>query len=340
MTSRPSRAATRRLVINWPLIEQRRIAAGLTQAQLTDRTRGGALTGRGRLWTDADHDHVPLGLLERLCQVLDLHPAELFRPPARAAHRRALASEQPPADATVLEAALATITVPAGTTGTPIGMAALAGALGWSLDRLGTAVAALTEQLTGAGTRIDADPVPAGTPIRGLRARDRYLTSDQRAALHRLRRPRPPLDAKAAEVLDVIARAPRALTECHRDLDPEVVIALQQRGIIRRHPRGDSLELTDDAQFSLAPGEGAYIPVRALTFSWRRPLTSRVVSSDILVSFHTPSRAGAGSAAGKVSGVRASLPGAMKSESDTCIMKDDHGPRFASLTSKTRAGGG
>lgn len=44
------------------------------------------------------------------------------------------------------------------------------GALGWSLDRLGTAVAALTGQLTGAGTRIDADPVPAGTPIRGLRA--------------------------------------------------------------------------------------------------------------------------------------------------------------------------
>ena len=182
MTSRPSQAATRRLVINWPLVEQRRIAAGLTQAQLTDRIRGGALTGRGRLWTDADHDDVPLGLLERLCQVLDLHPAELFRPPARAAQRHALAAEQPPADATVLEAALATITVPAGTTGTPIGMAALADALGWSLDRLGTAVAALTGQLTGTGIRIDADPAPAGTPIRGLRARDRYLTSDQRSA--------------------------------------------------------------------------------------------------------------------------------------------------------------
>ena len=142
MTSRPARPATRRLVINWPLIEQRRIAAGLTQAQLTDRIRGGALTGRGRLWTDADHDDVPLGLLERLCQVLDLHPAELFRPPTRAAQRRALMPAEPPADATVLEAALATITVPAGTTGTPIGMAALADALGWSLDRLGTAVAA------------------------------------------------------------------------------------------------------------------------------------------------------------------------------------------------------
>jgi hypothetical protein len=253
MTSHPARWATRRLVINWPLVEQRRIAAGLTQAQLTDRIRGGALTGRGRLWTDADHDDVPLGLLERLCQVLDLHPAELFRPPARAAQRHALAAEQPPADATVLEAALATITVPAGTTGTPIGMAALADTLGWSLDRLGTAAAALTRQLTGTGTRIDADPAPAGTPIRGLRARDRYLTSDQRTALHRLRRLRPPLGAKAAEILDVIARDPRALTECHRDLDPEAIIALQQRGIIRRHPRSDYLERTDDAAFSLHP---------------------------------------------------------------------------------------
>ena len=115
------------------------------------------------------------------------------------------------------------------------------------------AVAALTGQLTGTGIRIDADPAPAGTPSRGLRARDRYLTSDQRVALHRLRRLPPPMGARAAAILDVIARDPRALTECHRDLDPEVVIALQQRGIIRRHPRGDYLELTDDAQFSLAP---------------------------------------------------------------------------------------
>jgi hypothetical protein len=34
--------------------------------------------------------------------------------------------------------------------------------------------------------------------------------------------------------VNVSWRAPRALTECHRDLDPEVVIALQQRGMIRR----------------------------------------------------------------------------------------------------------
>jgi hypothetical protein len=54
--------------------------------------------------------------------------------------------------------ALATIAVPAGATSSPSGMAALADAPGWFLDRLRTATATLTGQLTGAGTRIDADP--------------------------------------------------------------------------------------------------------------------------------------------------------------------------------------
>ena len=135
MTRRPARRGrpARRLVINWALIEQRRIAAGMTHAQLAARVGPGAVTGPPRLWTDNDHDAVPLGLLERLCQVLDLHPAELFQPPARAAQRRrALSSAGPPGDETVLEAALATVTTPSGQPGTPITPAGLADALGWS----------------------------------------------------------------------------------------------------------------------------------------------------------------------------------------------------------------
>jgi DNA-binding Xre family transcriptional regulator len=123
MTRRPARRGrpARRLVINWALIEQRRIAAGMTHAQLAARAGPGAVTGPPRLWTDNDHDAVPLGLLERLCQVLDLHPAELFQPPARAAQRRrALPPAGPPGDETVLEAALATVTTPSGQPGTPI----------------------------------------------------------------------------------------------------------------------------------------------------------------------------------------------------------------------------
>ena len=183
-----------------------RIAAGMTHAQLAARAGPGAVTGPPRLWTDNDHDAVPLGLLERLCQVLDLHPAELFQPPARGAQRgRALPPSGPPGDETVLEAALATVTTPSGQPGTPIAPAALADALGWSLERLTTALAALTEHLAGTGIRIDTDPAPAGTPVRGLRARDRHLSDGQRAALHRLRHATTPLDAGAARVLYAVA---------------------------------------------------------------------------------------------------------------------------------------
>lgn len=253
MTGRPARPA-RRLVINWSLVEQRRIAAGLTQAQLADRVGAGAATGRGRLWTDNDHDGVSLGLLERLCRVLDLHPTELFCPPTRVAQRRALPPVETPTDVTVLEAALATLTAPTGGSGVRVAPAALADALGWSLDRLTIALTVLTERLSDTGIRVDTDPAPTGTPVRGLRARDRHLTDDQRTALHRLDRLEPPLDAEAARVLDAIARTPRGFTERDRNLDPAALIALQQRGLIRRHHRGDYLELTDDASFSLRPG--------------------------------------------------------------------------------------
>ncbi|GEL20990.1 hypothetical protein [Pseudonocardia asaccharolytica] len=43
-------------------------------------------------------------------------------------------------------------------------------------------------------------------------------------------------------------------TEAHHELDPAAVVALQQRGLIRCHPGGGYLELTDDAGFSLTPG--------------------------------------------------------------------------------------
>ena len=254
MTRRPARRGrpARRLVINWALIEQRRIAAGMTHAQLAARAGPGAVTGPPRLRTGNDHDAVPLGLLERLCQVLDLHPAELFQPPARAAQRRALRPAGPPADETVLEAALATVTTPSGQPGTPITPAALADALGWSLERLDTALAVLTEHLAGTGIRIDTDPAPAGTPVRGLRARDRHLSDGQRAALHQLRNTGTPLDADTARVLYAVTHLPGAFTEGDAP-DPATVVDLQQRGIIRRPARAGYLELTDDARFSLMP---------------------------------------------------------------------------------------
>ena len=119
-----------------------------------------------------------------------------------------------PEQLSLVEAALATVTTPSGHPGTPITPAALADTLGWSLDRLDTALAALTDHLAGTGIRIDTDPAPASTPLRGLRARDRHLTDEQRAALHRLRHATAPLDADAAQVLYAVAHpagpSPRA----------------------------------------------------------------------------------------------------------------------------------
>jgi len=83
----------------------------------------------------------------------------------------------------------------------------------------------------------------------GIRSpRPHWLTT----ALHRLRNAGTPLDAGAARVLYAVAHPRGTLTEGDA-ADPATVVALQQRGIIRRRPRAGYLELTDDAQFSLAP---------------------------------------------------------------------------------------
>ena len=53
-------------------------------------------------------------------------------------------------------------------------------------------------------------------------------------------------------MLYAVAHPRGTLTEGD-DADPATVVALQQRGIIRRRARAGYLELTDDARFSLTP---------------------------------------------------------------------------------------
>ncbi|MGQ0575488.1 MAG: hypothetical protein ACT4RN_14965 [Pseudonocardia sp.] len=115
-----------------------------------------------RLWQDGGHDTVALGLLERLYQVLDLHPMELLRAPQRVAQRRALAVHEVAGDGQVLKAALATLTVApvAGQHPPAVTRAALADALGWPLPRLAAAI-----------TDLDATPsaaagFPPSSPLR------------------------------------------------------------------------------------------------------------------------------------------------------------------------------
>ena len=115
----------------------------------------------------------------------------------------------------------------------------------WRLDRLGRSLRHLIDVVTG----LAGDGVGFRS---GLRARDRHLSDGQRAALHQLCHATAPLDAGAARVLYAVAHPRGTLTEGDAP-DPATVVALQQRGIIRRRPRAGYLELTDDARFSLAP---------------------------------------------------------------------------------------
>lgn len=241
---------TRRLVLNWALIEQRRIAAGLSHAQLADRVGAGVVTGPSRLWADHNHDHVRLEVLEKLCRVLDLHPAELFTPPTRAKHRASAPRPPSPVDGRILEAALATLAVWRGGhhRPSPGGRAALADALGWPLARLDAAVAALEEDLADRGQHLDQhrDRVE-------LRPRDGLLSVEQRVALHRIHGAGAGVDGdvELARGIYAIAHPDSRGSENHAAFGAALV-TLQQHGLAhRRHHRASHVELTDDARFAL-----------------------------------------------------------------------------------------
>lgn len=248
----PARPA-RRLVINWALVEQRRIAAGMTHAQLAQRVGVAAVTGPVRLWHDRDHDTVRLGLLERLCQVLDLHPVELFTAPTtRAQQRRALQPADDPPDEQVLEAALATLAASSasGQQPTPIGRAGLVDALGWPLHRLAAALAALDHTLADRGVRIDEDVDGDDRAVHGLRPRSGLLTPAQREALHRRAQADEPLDVDAVRALYAIAQPDSRYTERHTVIGTDA-IRLQQLGLVHRRHRARNLELADDVRYGL-----------------------------------------------------------------------------------------
>lgn len=247
--SRPAR----RLVIDWALVEQRRVAAGMTHAQLAQRVGVAAVTGPVRLWCDRDHDTVRLGLLERLCQVLDLHPVELFTAPTRVRQRRAVRPADRPADDQVLEAALATTGAASSATGrhpAPVGRAELADALGWPLHRLAAAAATLEDTLAGRGVRINNDVVGDGRAVHDLQPRSGLLTPDQCEALHRLAYADERLDVDAVRALYAIAQPDSRYTERHHVIG-SAGVRLQQLGLVHRRHRARDLELADDVCYAL-----------------------------------------------------------------------------------------
>ena len=110
-----------RLILNWDLIEERRVAAGLTRVELATRLGENGTTidylWPSRSWRDEDNGPVRVAVLERLCAILDLRPAQLFaEPTTRGKRRRKSAVKQhldtdvpPAADHAVVEAAVSTL---------------------------------------------------------------------------------------------------------------------------------------------------------------------------------------------------------------------------------------
>jgi DNA-binding Xre family transcriptional regulator len=168
----------RRLTINWAVVEQHRIAAGLSHTELIAQVGPCASAGPRRLWRDTDHDGVRLGLLERLCAVLDLHSAELFTPPPRRVAARIAArvtgTDRPATvwpdsgDVAVAEAAIGTLTA-------PVSPDRLADALGWPFARLMAALDGLDTALEHSGSRVATD----GHYLLGLRPRHDLLPQAQ-----------------------------------------------------------------------------------------------------------------------------------------------------------------
>jgi DNA-binding Xre family transcriptional regulator len=237
----------RRLSINWKFVEQRRIAVGLSRAQLADRIGAAGESWPVQLWRDGDYDDIPLGVLEELCHVLDLQPADLFIPPPRVADG-ARAPSPVGTDDAIVEAALAglvEVNPPA------ISRARLANALGWSLDRLEIALGRMEIRLETGGVRFDRDVVNRAEPLQGLRPRHGLLTEMQRYALHQLRVADDGLAEPVLQALYQIIIVGYEYTEATLDHSAETAIELQRQGLVRRRPSGGVLDPTDDVRFSL-----------------------------------------------------------------------------------------
>jgi transcriptional regulator with XRE-family HTH domain len=153
--------------LNWSLICERRAAAGLTVRQLADRlgVDAGTLQDIERGFAD-DADAVTVGLLRRICQAVDLDPAEVIDPPRT--------TPPEPADDRKVEAALVEH-------GGVLTRDDLAAALSWPLARLERALLSLERRLKPTGLRLRR----VGWNSYTLGPNLGVLTGEERRQLHR-----------------------------------------------------------------------------------------------------------------------------------------------------------
>jgi transcriptional regulator with XRE-family HTH domain len=169
--------------MNGRLIRERRAAAGLTVRQLADQLGVDART-LADLERSSGHDAraVTVGLLRRICQALDLEPAEVIDLPTT--------GPLEPADDRKVEAALIEH-------GGVLTRDDLAAALSWTLARLERALLALEHRLKPTGLRLRQ----VGWNSYALGPNLGVLTGEERRRLHRTHSGRVGLTESVAFIL-------------------------------------------------------------------------------------------------------------------------------------------
>ena len=202
------------------LIEQRRIAAGLTFWQLAHQL-GLNADGVRHLSEAAQLDQLPLGTILRLCRLLDIDIDQLL------AGRRPARPPEPAADDVKVEAAI----VRHGGVATREDLAL---ALNWPLERLELALRTLVRRLEPTGLRLRQ----VGWNSYALTSNLQVLSEEEAQRLHRTSSGRVQLTTEAAWIIDEL-RGP------HRDR----INSLDQQGLlVHRH---GSVEPDEDVIFSL-----------------------------------------------------------------------------------------
>jgi len=277
----------RRLTIDWVAVKQARVARGLSHVELTERVGATAPYASYRLWHDDDHDAIALGVLERLCLALDLHPTDLFGPRPRRRSRTPAAAEasdtcedsradsgpdigagEPvasadvdrPADTTGPSAAdVATAGAAIAALSAPVTRDRLADTLGWPLARLMAAIDTLEHHLAATGARVVAEDhvLSEVEPRHGL------LTAAQRHALHHHGAAGSALTEAAGRTLYRLAILEARLSEPDRSSDNPTAIELQAHGLLRRRAPTINLAVTEDVRYSLMLDE---TPTEIATF--------------------------------------------------------------------------
>lgn len=242
---------TRRLSIDWQFIERRRLAVGLSRAELADRIGIHGMTTDylwpSRNWRDDDHDHIRLHTLERLCSALDVPARDLFTADVTDQisedDTAPLSDRLQRSDEMVLEAALYKLAQPVTTS-------SIALTLVWQLGRVDAALANLEKSLETRGVRIDRDP-ESPRVILGVVARESIFSPMESRGLDYVcarAQDLQPVDASTLYEIAVIGTCP---TEADRRFEIGSAVRLHGLRYLRHLDDGEHLAVADEVVFSL-----------------------------------------------------------------------------------------